>query len=147
MGNRLQCEQSSTRPDPLYTPSPPAHRSSPSLAQGAVASFSSCSFRKGCYWGRCWYLAKGPNKSKIKSTAPFSGLGCLWAPASQQLYSLQGKPDEFQLWLSLVGDWMDLTVVSLSAPRKKTALGSFSKVFLCYAHCLFFSTLKKPLNF
>lgn len=122
-------------------------KSSPSLAQGAVDSFSSPSFRKGSYWGKHWYLGKGPNKSQSKSTAPFSSLGCLRAPASQQLHSLQGKPDEFQLWLSLAGDRMDLTVVSLPAPRKKTALGSFSKVFLCYACCLFFSILKKPLAY
>lgn len=53
----------------------------------------------------------------------------------------RGKPDEFQLWLLLVGDRMDLAVVFLLAPRKKTALRAFSKVF----HCLC-SSLSKFLS-
>lgn len=42
---------------------------------------------------------------------------------------------------------MDLTAASLPTPRKKTALGSFSKAFLCYVHFQFFSVLKEPLAY
>lgn len=113
----------------MHSPTQPAALSPASLglrkrqeAERAVQPPEERSYR-----GKRWQSAKGLNN--------------LWVPALSTAGTTCRAPA-----LALHGRRrMDLTAVSLPTPRKKTALGSFSKAFLCYVHFQFFSVLKEPL--